>query len=80
MDWPAAIQAIYDRHVTVAGKQAMLHSFGHLWEDGDFEREHIEWCLNNYRALRLARITESQQAAVMQSLRDLLLLPKEVLP
>lgn len=49
-----------------------------VWGDENFERSHVQWCLDQFEQYR-GDYGDAELAAVRMSLEELLLLPNEVL-
>lgn len=77
--WSKSVAEIYDRYIDVAGESAMHYGPAHVvWDDENFEREHVQWCLDHFDEYR-GDHEEAELAAVRQSLMDLLALADDVL-
>jgi hypothetical protein len=76
--WPKPVADIYDKYIKVAGETAMHYSGAHsVWEDENFERHHVQWCLDHWGEYRSESVNDVQDAAVKQSLLELLALPDD---
>lgn len=74
--WSKPVLDIYRKHEAVAGESAMQYGPAHIvWADENFDS--AQWCLENFDHYR-GHHTESELAAVHQSLIDLLALSPEV--
>ncbi len=77
--WSKEVADIYDRYVETAGESAMHYGPAHIvWEDENFERHHVQWCLDHFDDYR-GDHTDKELTAVKQSLLDLLQLSDDVL-
>lgn len=77
--WPKPIADIYDKYLEIAGQSAMHFGPAHVvWEDENFERHLIEWCLVEADTYRAYDCTDEEHEAVKQSLRELLTLPDAI--
>lgn len=77
--WPKPIADIYDRYVALAGESAMHYGPAHIvWEDENFARHHIEWCLAHSDEYR-GDCSDEELAYVRDSLVALLALDDAVL-
>ncbi len=57
---------------------ALHFDFAHIvWEDSNFERHHVQWCLDHRD--EFGTLSASAKAIVARSLEELLALPDEVL-
>lgn len=78
-DWPRDVRAIYDdcmARIGAAGESAMHFGPAHIvWEDDNFETEHVQWCLDNFDEYA-DDLTEAQKQIVRESLRRLLEIPE----
>lgn len=79
--WPKQIREIYDNHIDAAGELAMHFGPAHIvWEDENFERHHIQWCLDHFAdAATNTQHSAEELDAVRQSLVDMLRLPDSIL-
>ena len=76
--WSKPVREIYERHVAVAGESPMHFGPAHIvWEDENFGRENVQWCLDACDE-RQGDFTPEELAAVRASLEELLLLPDDV--
>lgn len=79
--WPKAIHDIYVRAlVDLDGDSAILAFTGgaHIvWEDENFDRGSIQWCIDN--GVPDSSDTPEEKAIVLRSLQELLALPDDVL-
>lgn len=74
--WSKPVVEIYERYIDAAGEDAMHYGAAHIvWDDENFEREHVQRCLDNFDKYKREDYTEVQNEAVRQSLIDLLALP-----
>lgn len=77
--WPEQIADIYETAVLVAGYSAMHFGPAHIvWEDENFARHHVQWCLDNFSKYA-GDFSARELAAVAKSLSDLLRLQDSVL-
>jgi hypothetical protein len=77
--WPKQIADIYHRHEPTAGESAMHYGPAHVvWDDENFERESVQWCLDHFDDYRGDHSNEALEA-VRKSLVELLELPDDVL-
>ena len=77
--WPSQVAEIYDRWLDVAGERAMQYGPAHIvWSEENFEREHVQWCLDHFQEYT-GYHAEEELAAVRRSLEELLALPDDVL-
>ena len=76
--WPQVVCEIYKRGYDIAGESAMSYGPAHIvWEDENFETEHIQWCIDH--AVEYRRdLTDEQFNAVVTSLRELLAVPEAI--
>ena len=73
------VQAIYDKHVAVAGESAMDYGPAHIvWGDENYQRESVQWCLDRFDEYQHGH-GDAELAAVRASLVDLLALPDHIL-
>lgn len=78
--WPIQIADIYDKYIEIAGESAMHYGPAHIvWDDENFERTHIQWCLDNFCKNDEKYYSAEELEAVKNSLLDLLKLPDEIL-
>lgn len=78
--WSKAVADIYNKYRPIAGEDAMHYGAAHVvWDDENFEREHVQWCLDNFEEYKRDDATPAENEAVKQSLIDLLALPDDVL-
>jgi len=78
--WSKPVAEIYQKHAAVAGESAMHYGAAHIvWDDENFEREHVQWCLDNFEKYKRDDASDAENDAVRQSLIDLLALPDAVL-
>ena len=78
--WPLPIADIYDRYRPIAGESAMHYGPAHVvWDDENFGREHIEWCLEHFADYSTDNHRPDELAAVKASLMDMLALPDDIL-
>lgn len=78
--WSKQVKEIYNKYLDVAGEDAMHYGAAHIiWDDENFEREHVQWCLDNFDKYKREDSSEIENEAVKQSLIDLLKLPDEIL-
>jgi hypothetical protein len=78
--WPKQIAEIYQRHIETAGDSAMHFGPAHVvWEDENFERESVQWCLDHFDEYAREDHIPEEHAAVRQSLIELLALPDDIL-
>lgn len=78
--WSKPVAAIYAKYEAIAGESAMHYGPAHIvWSDENFEREHVEWCLDNFDTYKREASTDAENEAVRQSLVELLALPDDVL-
>lgn len=72
--------AIYRKYLALAGESAMHYGPAHIvWDDENFEREHVQWCLDHCDEYRASGSTDAEHEAVRESLNALLALPDSVL-
>jgi hypothetical protein len=77
--WPKPIADIYRKFVVDAGESAMKFGPGHIvWEDENFDRESIQWCLENFNDYRWD-YSDKELEPVRKSLEELLKLPDSIL-
>lgn len=74
---------IYKKYLPLAGESAMHYNIAHIvWDDENFERHHIEYCLNeatpHYDEDGNGH-SPAQVEWVRESLRELLKLPDSIL-
>ena len=50
-----------------------------IWEDENFKRHHVQWCLDHFDQYKHEDSTDAENEAVRQSLLELLALPDDVL-
>lgn len=77
---PKAIREIYEKYINIAGEPAMHCGAAHIvWDDENFEREHIQWCLDNFEENKREDNIEEENEAVKKSLIELLELSDDIL-
>lgn len=77
--WSAQVADIHDRALKLAGESALHYGPAHIvWDDENFEREDVQWCLDHFDEHR-GDHSEDELAAVKTSLEELLALPDEIL-
>ena len=75
--WAKPVAEIYRKYEKLVGKRAMRFGPGHIvWEDENFTKEDIEWCLNE--APNHGDLTKEEWDLVHASLRELLEVPESV--
>lgn len=78
--WPKQIAEIYNKYLDIAGESAMHYGSAHIvWEDENFERHQIQWCLDNFCKNDEKYHSLEELETVKQSLLELLKLSDEVL-
>lgn len=78
--WSKAVGEIYKKFAPIAGYDAMNYGAAHIiWADENFDREHVQWCLDHFDEYKRDESTPEQNEAVRQSLIALLALPDEQL-
>ena len=78
--WSEQVLEIYNKYILIAGESAMHFGAAHIvWEDENFERKHVQWCLDHFKEYKREDSTEEENKAVKQSLIELLALPDEIL-
>ena len=78
--WPKPIADIYDKYLPLAGHSVMHYGPAHIvWEDENFAREHVQWCLDHFEEYRHPDGTDTEHEALRSSLREMLALPDSVL-
>jgi hypothetical protein len=78
--WSKPVKDIYNKYINIAGESAMHYGAAHIvWDDENFEREHIKWCLDNFEIGKREDSTDEENKATKQSLIDLLELPDDIL-
>lgn len=78
--WSKPVAEIYDKHIAVAGESAMHYGAAHIvWEDENFERHHVQWCLDHFEEYKHDDATTEENEAVRHSLMELLALPDDIL-
>lgn len=78
--WHPKVQEIHDRYEAIAGESAMHYGPAHIvWDDENFEREHVQWCLDEGMKTFGGDFTKDELDAVRASLVELLALPDDVL-
>lgn len=77
--WSKSVVDIYNKYITIAGESAMHYGAAHIvWDDENFEREHVQWCLDNFEEYKRDNSDEENEA-VRQSLIELLKLEDSTL-
>lgn len=77
--WSKPVAEIYKRALAEAGEEAMHYGPAHIvWDDENFERDHVQWCLDHFDEHRFDH-SPDDLVAVRRSLQELLALPDEVL-
>ena len=77
--WSSAVAAIYRRYLTRVGFDPLHFGPAHsVWEDENFGRASVQWCLDHFDE-HVGDLTIKEQEAVRQSLKDLLALPDALL-
>jgi hypothetical protein len=79
--WPKQVRDIYDRSVEVAGYDAMHYGPAHIvWDDENFDS--AQWCIDNFEEWKCewnkGAFTDAELNAVIESLKQLEALPKEI--
>lgn len=78
--WPKPIVDIYRKYAPIAGESAMHYGAAHIvWDDENFGREPIQWCLDNFEKYKRDDCTDAENEAVRESLKELLLLSDDIL-
>lgn len=78
--WPLAIKEIYLRYRNVVGVTALHYGPAHIvWDDENFYRESIEFCLKECARREDYDLTMVELDAVKQSLLELRELPDRIL-
>ena len=78
--WSKEVVDIYEKYIDVAGESAMHYGAAHIvWDDENFEREHVQSCLDTFDEWKREDSSEQENEAVRQSLLDLLKLPDNIL-
>ena len=78
--WSKEVVDIYEKYIYVAGEFAMHYGAAHIvWDDENFEREHVQWSLDHFDEYKREDCTEEENEAVRQSLIELLELPDSLL-
>ena len=78
--WSKPVVEIYQRFAPVAGWAAMHYGAAHIvWDDENFEREHVQSCLDDFDKYKRDYCTPAENDAVRESLIALLALPDDVL-
>ncbi len=78
--WPQQIVDIYNRYIDIAGESAMHYGAAHIvWDDENFEREHIQECLDTFEQWKREDSTDEENEAVRQSLLNMLKLDDSIL-
>lgn len=80
--WSKPVKEIYNKYAEIAGESAMHYGPAHIvWEDENFEREHVQSCLDHteWWADAMTDYSIEELLAVKQSLLALLMLPDEIL-
>lgn len=76
--WPEQVADIYDKYIEIAGESAMHYGSAHIvWDDENFERHHVQYCLDNFE--KNPEHTDVESEAVRASLEALLELPDNIL-
>jgi hypothetical protein len=77
--WSKQVVEIYNKYGPIAGYEAMHYGAAHIiWDDENFERENIQWCLDNFEKYKREESTENQNKAVKNSLIELLKLDDNI--
>ena len=80
--WPVPVMDIYKRSVAKLDGDWMALDYGPahvVWADENFERNTVEWCLENCRTGKYCDgLTPWQVAVIAESLEALLALPDEI--
>jgi hypothetical protein len=75
--WPKQVRDIYDHFEEIAGWDAMHYGPAHIvWSDENFDS--VQWCLDNAEEWMRGTFTDAQLNAVIESLKQLAALPKEI--
>jgi len=75
-NWHEDVAKIYEEHVAVAGFDAMHFGPAHIvWEDGNMEDHHIQWCLDHFDKY-VRDFSDEEMAPVRRSLEQLLEVPE----
>ncbi len=78
--WSKAVVQIYKKYINEAGESAMHYGAAHIvWDDENFERHHVQWCLDNFEEYKHKEASDAENEAVKQSIIELLELPDELL-
>lgn len=73
--WSKPVVDIYRRYLAIAGEEAMHYGAAHIvWDDENFEREHVQWCLDHFEQYKRDDATDAENDAVRDSLIALLAL------
>lgn len=77
--WAEPVALLYREYVERFGYDSpMLFSIGHIvWEDENFEDEHVLWCINQ-APNHNKDISDEQVESVRESLRRLLEIPEHI--
>lgn len=77
--WSKPVKEIHDRYQAIAGEEAMHYGPAHIvWDDENFDREHVQWCLDHFDEHRSDH-GDTEMQAVRESLVALLALPDHIL-
>jgi len=78
--WSKPVVDIYNKYIHIAGEPAMHYGAAHvIWDDENFGRHHIQWCLDNYEKYKREDSNREENEAVKQSLVELLALTDDML-
>jgi len=86
--WPKQVRDIYDKYLALTSETAMHYGPAHIvWDDENFDKqEHVQWCIDTaedwweeWAKDKLTKLTRKEFELVIDSLRELLLVPDEIL-
>lgn len=78
--WPEQVANIYKKYLDLldGDDSALEFGPGHIvWSDENFETEHIKWCIER-KPDEYNRLSPKTYDLVIESLKELLLVPKEI--